>query len=231
VTANNRNGDCSSENSAFNGTNPKIFFRTPASFFTELDEEQEPADTSGSEICVLDRYGNVRRTRASGHWILFPEIGGGVGSVRQRYPIMPIHEMGNTIWKELKALEEIIIADSYEATTGDGLFGEARDQLFGFTLTLIGGGHEHDIIVNAKKAQLFGTISPSPDVFLRTETGNGHEHYIKVQRSRKAEDEALGEWEYTLTICRYTTKGDRNLDGRCEDGHTRVKRSRIGSFD
>jgi len=229
VTAGNRNGFCTSSANAYNGTSSKYFFRTPASFFAEYYEKQDPADTSGSETCVLDRYGNPQRTRASGHWIAFPEIGGGVGSLRQRYPIMPIHEMGNTIWKELKALEEIIITDSYEATTGSGLFGDARDQLFGFTLTLMGGGHEHDIIVNANKARQFGTDSPSPQVILRTETRNGHEHWTRITRSREVNGTIYGEWSYKLIICRYTMPNNPNSAGMCDDGHTTIKRSRIGT--
>jgi len=143
---------------------------------------------------------------------------------------MPIHELGNTIWKELKALEAIILTDTYEATSGgEGLFGDTRDQLFGFTLTLMGGGHEHDVIVNAKKAQLFGTTSPSPSILLRTEIRNGHAHYVKVQRSREATDDAFSEWKYTITLCRFSIKGDRNVYGRCKDGHATIKRSRVGS--
>ena len=32
---------------------------------------------------------------ASGHWFVFPQIGGGVGLVRQRLLIFPVHYAGS----------------------------------------------------------------------------------------------------------------------------------------
>ena len=41
-------------------------------------------------VGVLDRHGNVRKVVATGTRIIMPEIEG-VGKVRIRYPIMPLH--------------------------------------------------------------------------------------------------------------------------------------------
>jgi hypothetical protein len=54
---------------------------------------------------VLDRNGVVRKTVASGNRIVLPSIGGDVGKVRTRYPIMPLHSDGQDTRKELDALK------------------------------------------------------------------------------------------------------------------------------
>lgn len=50
----------------------------------------------------------VRRVAASGFRIFTPEIPG-VGAVRIRYPIMPFHQEGSTIHKNLVALQDIVM--------------------------------------------------------------------------------------------------------------------------
>ena len=61
--------------------------------------------TGGSE-CKLgsDQSGTPRRVSTSGIRILKQPISG-VGTIHQRYPIMPLHEEGNNIYKELEALK------------------------------------------------------------------------------------------------------------------------------
>ena len=48
----------------------------------------------------------VRHVTASGIRIFTPDIPG-VGKLRIRYPVMPFHEEGNNIYKNLMALQEI----------------------------------------------------------------------------------------------------------------------------
>ena len=94
---------------AFNGTNSKLYYRTPSEFFASTKEGQtEPADTTRNSVGVLDENGELRVVRASGTRIFFPEIEN-VGKIRQRYPIMPIHAEGNAIWKELNALRQAVM--------------------------------------------------------------------------------------------------------------------------
>ena len=63
---------------------------------------------------VLDPEGNVRRVAASGTRVFFPEIPG-VGTLRQRYPIAPIHNEGSQIFKEVEALKDIVMRmDTYQ---------------------------------------------------------------------------------------------------------------------
>ena len=49
-----------------------------------------------------------RKTRASGVYIMTPNIPG-VGVVRQRYPIMPVHQAGSFMFKELDALKDVTL--------------------------------------------------------------------------------------------------------------------------
>ena len=46
--------------------------------------------------------------KASGTRIFFPTIPG-VGALRQRYPIMPVHGKGSAVWKELEAVKDVIL--------------------------------------------------------------------------------------------------------------------------
>ena len=59
-------------------------------------------------VYVLDSDGTERAVRAAGHRVFLPEIEG-VGVIRQRYPIAPIYAEGNTIWKELEAVKDLVM--------------------------------------------------------------------------------------------------------------------------
>jgi len=52
--------------------------------------------------------GILRKCSASGTRIFFPQISG-VGILRQRYPIMPIHGEGSSVWKELEATKDLLL--------------------------------------------------------------------------------------------------------------------------
>lgn len=93
--------------SAFNGTNSKLYYLTPSSFFGGADSDVDAADTGKSTVGVLDRHNAVRKVRPSGIYINLPDIPG-VGKVRLRYPIMPVHGEGSTVWKELEATVDIL---------------------------------------------------------------------------------------------------------------------------
>ena len=104
-----RNGKASLDK-AYNGTNSQKYFRTPTEFFLDA-EDLDPADTVEKGIHVLDNDGVMRSVKSTGFWIHTPEIPG-IGKLRQRYPIMPLHEEGTGVWKELAALTDIILEPS-----------------------------------------------------------------------------------------------------------------------
>ena len=93
---------------AYNGTNSKKYYQTPAAFYSGGEVSSDAADTTKNSVGVLDRKGVVRITKASGTRIFLPPISG-VGVCRQRYPIMPVHGEGSAVWKELEATKDILM--------------------------------------------------------------------------------------------------------------------------
>ena len=108
VNADGRNGGFTPDK-AYKGARANIYYLTPEEFFQGADEpDKDPADTSQGIVGVLDNDGNVRRVAASGTRIFLPELPG-IGKIRLRYPIAPIHSDGSTIWKELQVLKDIVM--------------------------------------------------------------------------------------------------------------------------
>jgi len=107
VTADGRNGGTTADK-AYNGTYQRSFYYTPVEFFTGSEMSHDPADTTRAATGVLDRHGNVRLLKSSGIRINLPNIPG-VGSLRTRYPIMPLWVEGTAQWKEIEALTDIVM--------------------------------------------------------------------------------------------------------------------------
>lgn len=93
---------------AYNGTNSKKYYQTPSAFFSGKEVSTDAADTTKNSVGVLDRNGDVKITRASGIRIFLPSINE-VGVLRQRYPIMPVHGEGSSVWKELEATKDLLM--------------------------------------------------------------------------------------------------------------------------
>ncbi|GFS25923.1 hypothetical protein ElyMa_005196600 [Elysia marginata] len=55
---------------------------------------------------IKDFGNNAQLVEASGVRTILPSITGGVGEVRTRYPIAPVHWRGSAVWKELSAYED-----------------------------------------------------------------------------------------------------------------------------
>jgi len=71
-----RNGDCSGGDAkAFNGINSRIFYQTPASFYSGRSVgDSSAADTARGVTCVLDQSGKARQVRSSGTHVFLPQI-------------------------------------------------------------------------------------------------------------------------------------------------------------
>ncbi|XP_012934635.1 mucin-17 [Aplysia californica] len=93
---------------AYNGSYHSIYYRIPTELFTGREVGKDPADTVRGSVGVLDDEGIVRRVSASGMRVILPNIPG-VGPLRTRYPIMPVHGEGGSVWKELNALKDIVL--------------------------------------------------------------------------------------------------------------------------
>ncbi|KAJ9461165.1 hypothetical protein DIPPA_28912 [Diplonema papillatum] len=169
-----RAGRDGTASSPYRFTRQDAFFRTPVEFFGDLTEVDE-ADTSGGATYVLDSSETTRAVRASGHWMIFPEMDG--MRVRQRYPIFPVHEQGSTIWKEVKAIEELILGKDNDHIKA--IIAEQRGQNYGLVLELTGSGHMHEISVTPAEIR---SLKSGSATSLRkvTSLANGHQHYIQV---------------------------------------------------
>ena len=104
-----RNGDTNDPDRAYDGSNSKLYYRTPAEFFESQRERRgDPADTTKHSVGVLDPQGKIHRMLASGTRIFIPDIPG-VGTVRQRYPIVPLHRDGSSVEKQLSAVQDAVM--------------------------------------------------------------------------------------------------------------------------
>ncbi|XP_061197775.1 uncharacterized protein LOC133205898 [Saccostrea echinata] len=98
VTENGRKGDSHNANLAYKGISTLHFYQTPVEFF---------GNVPGQDVGVLDPKGAIHRVMASGIQTILPKIPG-VGEVRQRWPIYPLHREGDSVGKEADALLEML---------------------------------------------------------------------------------------------------------------------------
>ena len=104
----NGTGVCKTMSKAKKFACDRFYYLTPSSFFTGAAGESDPADTAKNAFCLLDKDGNGVSVAPSGTRIKIPMIEG-VGSVRQRFPISPIHGQGSSAWKKLDALTDMFM--------------------------------------------------------------------------------------------------------------------------
>ena len=182
VTADGRDGTFENP---FDGTNSKNFYRTPSDFFGE-EFSVRNADTSGSDVWVLDVSGNRHKVRASGHRTFIPDIPG-LGKIRQRYPIMPVHGEAQSIWKELDALKDIVL----NPKKFSHMFYEQKDEEKGeepyyakiqmLPSTARFGGHTHDLELYQEDHDLLfdgGTVQKT------SSQQSGHQHQVLLVLER-----------------------------------------------
>ncbi|KAK3701997.1 hypothetical protein RRG08_017887 [Elysia crispata] len=105
----NRDGrDGTDSNSkAYDGVDSNHYYLTPTEFFSGF-VEGDPADTVRNSVFVRgpDKKARVQ-TSASGTQIMLQAIPG-LGRVRCRFPIAPVHSEGSTVGKEVSALRDML---------------------------------------------------------------------------------------------------------------------------
>ena len=69
-------------------------------FYQGTTAERDAADTARNGAGVLNSKGQVKMCAPTGFRIMTPNIDG-VGSVRIRYPIFPVHSEGSTVGMEV----------------------------------------------------------------------------------------------------------------------------------
>ena len=176
-----RTGSTTLKDRAYNGINSKIYYQTPYEFFGGSELGTSKADTVRSVVGVLDRVGALHKVKASGTRAFLPYIPG-VGSMRTRYPIMPVHGEGSGMWKELEALKDIVLSPMKYAN----MFHEnwQQDGTSSRGLTLLTGkskdGHVHRIVLSADEVDM---LKMGGTVVTETEETNGHSHDVEIRRA------------------------------------------------
>ena len=203
-----RNGGFSKD-TAYDGSNSKAFYQTPSEFYTgKKDEHADKADTSGHIVGVLDKKRRVKSVAASGIYINLPEIPG-VGVVRTRYPIAPVHQEGAAVWKELSALKDLILRQDKRYENIRAEFGlktdlDSKASTMGahkltfrmkFANAIAGTkitAHTHTLILTAADMK---TLKAGRTVSVVTSSASGHSHSLTVSYDEKAKT------PYSYTSC------------------------------
>ena len=178
---------------AYEFASRKLFYRTPESFFSGGPDGGDPADTSSEAVGMLTQEGHLRIVRATGTYVGLPNIKD-VGTIRQRYPIAPLHQEGAQVWKELLALKDMLLEKGerfenlrkdYDIDFGDhNGEGPSRPDIMlrlkpapadsdtGVSL------HDHLVRITAQDDD---TLKSGKDVWVYTGQGNQHTHYLQVR--------------------------------------------------
>ena len=152
-----------------------------------------------------------------------------------RYPFFPIHYGGGANWKEVKALEAVVLEDDYDdIDSGLDFFGDSRYLIYGFEVNLKGGGHQHTSYIPGWKVRNYWYDSDE-DIYYNTsdytvevesDTRNSHAHTTTIWRHK-----VDGSWVYEIGTCRYGSLSDADqyddsdyVPGFCSDGHTYIER-------
>jgi len=218
VTAHNTRNGAHSPDKAYNGTNPhKLFYMLPTEFFSEANQKaRDPADTAKRGVGILDKQGVMRLCDSSGIRIETPGIDG-IGNVRLRYGIAPVHGEGSNMWKELNALKDMTMhlnryARLFEERPGAAASNGTDDsQILHFRLQETyndpPGEHGHDIFLNEEELD---EIKKGHHPLVTTSEDLGHTHELQlVWRPRPGNHSYLG-----YIRC----DGMQN----CWDGHSKI---------
>lgn len=101
----NLNGN--SAQTAYQGVNSMHYHLTPIDFFAAKPRFRY-GDTWHTKKYVRDARDHPVEVYGSGFYTILPNIAG-VGSLRTRFPIIPVHGEDSAIWKEINALKEIVL--------------------------------------------------------------------------------------------------------------------------
>ncbi|XP_057315550.1 uncharacterized protein LOC130656666 [Hydractinia symbiolongicarpus] len=193
------------KDNAYGNTTPKLFFRTPQKFFKDTKGEVDPADTAkAGGVYMLPKGSNTPvAVHASGTRILFPEIDGIKGRIRQRYPIMPVYGEGNSVWKKLNALEDTVDFQSI-ITSNIKYFSTGVSHHSTTTL------HTHILKITKGDLQELET-GKVKEIEAYTERSNGHVHKVKL---------GLKDGALIVVGCDSTTSRNDMSDIVCWDNHS-----------
>ena len=156
----------------------------------------------------------MQKISASGIRIFTPDISG-VGRIKLRYPVAPSHQEGNVIWKNIIALQDVLMdtmkfAQIFEQkpNTSDSL-AHAPDAIYLMTTTHNNppGMHSHEVYITREEMIALERIGTRVQVY--TSESNGHHHQLTLTMDPQHSDLS------TLIIV--------DCDGQetCWDGHSK----------
>ncbi|RUS70405.1 hypothetical protein EGW08_021833 [Elysia chlorotica] len=190
---------------AFNGNSHDLMYRTPKEFYGNTTYMQRQAKG------VLDRQGNLRLVAGVGPKLLSYPIDG-LGNVRLRYPVFPVHAEGGTLGMEIEALKDSLMKMSsyaylYEdqpmaSGASTGPLNVDVDFRVKDTNTNPPGLHGHDFTLTAGEYQ---ALRNGTELQVTTSYNLGHNHELAIYYSP-------GNQRYVIRTC----------DGlaRCWDNHS-----------
>ena len=219
VYADGRYGGTTPEK-AYNGTNSKKYYITPTEFYLGREVSSGAADTTRNGVGVLDKNGNVRITRASGARIFLPSIPG-VGVLRQRYPIAPVHGEGSSVWKELEAVKDMLMqSQTYGYLYREALPGApplpTEPPMRPVTIEMQAasrtppGPHKHQIYLTDVEVALL--IRYKAELRKTTTESSGHRHVLLIKNAHWRKD------TYYIRNC----DSHDELHRKCWDKHGRL---------
>ncbi|XP_045189241.2 uncharacterized protein LOC123546768 [Mercenaria mercenaria] len=219
VNADGRNGGLDKAH-AFNGSSLPNYYLTPAEFFHGGEANRDPADTAKDVVGVLDQHGQVQRVSASGIRIFTPDING-VGKIRIRYPVAPAHQEGSALWKNIVALQDVLMdtmkfSQIFEQrpSTRDPNAHEP-DTIYEMSITHTNppGMHYHEVYITREEMIALERIGTRVRVY--TSESNGHHHELTLTMDPQHSDLS------TLLIV--------DCDGKetCWDGHNKEIRRKL----
>jgi len=166
----------------YSGISSRIYYMTPTEFFSGDSEEADAADTVAGEVFVNTPNHGKKKVQSSGTRIVFPKIAGIENTVRQRYPIMPVHGEGSALFKKLNALEDAMGFDkAADIQPGTLIF------VTGVSHSDQTTGHVHVFQLQESDLAELRTGEKS-EIDVTTESRNGHSHNIIIRRRSGADD-------------------------------------------
>ncbi|KAL3882914.1 hypothetical protein ACJMK2_029216 [Sinanodonta woodiana] len=194
-----RNGGLTADK-AYNGTSLSNYYLTPVEFFQGGEVGRDPADTAKDIVGVLDKHGEVKHVVPSGIRIFTPHIPG-VGKFRLRYPIVPIHAEGNSMYKEVEALKALMMEfDQYSyILTHKPVLPDQNGHVPMITLRVPytsktpPGGHYHDVYISAEDKHAL-MASENNTLHVVTSEQKGHRHELLISYDHR-------HYNYKITTC------------------------------
>jgi len=184
-----KTGSCTNSSLAYTATCRKNYYRTPKEFFEGGEVGRDKADTTRNNICFLGSDGSPHAVTASGIRVVLPNIKG-IGSLRTRWPIAPVHAQGSTAYKNYDALKDVFLTPKsypwivYGGTT-EGVGNNTEHKfLLGWSNKQGVARHQHSFVLTEDEVNSLRSDERKL-IEVTTEQTEGHTHTLKVRWNKE----------------------------------------------